>query len=32
MNAVNDALSALGANVSTQPMTPQRILRALGKI
>ena len=32
MNAVNDALRPLGANISQQPMTPQRILAALGKI
>ncbi len=29
MNAVNDALAPLGARVNEQPMTPQRILRAL---
>jgi carbon-monoxide dehydrogenase large subunit len=29
MNAVNDALLPLGARVTAQPMTPQRILRAL---
>lgn len=33
MNAVNDALRPLGAAVLSQmPMTPQRILRALGKV
>ena len=32
MNAINDALAPLGAYVDTQPMTPQRILRALGKV
>lgn len=30
MNAVNDALSPLGAQISTQPMTPERIVRSLG--
>jgi len=32
MNAINDALASLGANVSVQPFTPQRVLQALGKI
>jgi carbon-monoxide dehydrogenase large subunit len=32
MNAINDALAPLNANVSVQPFTPQRILAALGKI
>jgi aerobic carbon-monoxide dehydrogenase large subunit len=32
MNAVNDALAPLNANVNAQPITPQRILRALGKV
>jgi len=33
MNAVNDALRPLGAaTLSQMPMTPQRILRALGKV
>lgn len=33
MNAVNDALRPLGANALSQmPMTPQRILRALGRV
>ena len=32
MNAVNDALHGLGAEVLDQPMTPERVLRALGKI
>jgi carbon-monoxide dehydrogenase large subunit len=31
MNAVNDALAPLGARVTAQPFTPERILRALGK-
>ncbi|MEI6717037.1 MAG: xanthine dehydrogenase family protein molybdopterin-binding subunit [Betaproteobacteria bacterium] len=32
MNAINDALAPLNANVSVQPFTPQRVLAALGKI
>ncbi len=32
MNAVNDALRPLGANVTRAPMTPERILRALGRV
>lgn len=32
MNAINDALSPLGAKVFAQPFTPERILKALGKI
>lgn len=32
MNAVNDALHSLGAEVLDQPMTPERVLRALRKI
>jgi carbon-monoxide dehydrogenase large subunit len=32
MNAVNDALRPLGARVTAQPMTPESILIALGKI
>jgi carbon-monoxide dehydrogenase large subunit len=32
MNAINDALRPLGAQISQMPMTPQRILRALGTI
>lgn len=33
MNAINDALKPLGAKpLTTHPMTPQRILRALGKV
>ncbi len=32
MNAINDALAPFGANVAAQPFTPQRILRALGKV
>jgi carbon-monoxide dehydrogenase large subunit len=32
MNAINDALAPFGAEIATMPMTPERILRALGKI
>jgi len=32
MNAVNDALQPLGGNVIEQPMTPERVLAALGKL
>lgn len=32
MNAVNDALRPLGASIATVPMTPERILRALGRV
>ena len=32
MNAVNDALRPFGAHVTTQPMTPEVILEALGKV
>jgi carbon-monoxide dehydrogenase large subunit len=32
MNAVNDALKPLGAKLSQMPMTPERILRALGTV
>jgi carbon-monoxide dehydrogenase large subunit len=32
MNAVNDALRPLGVSIFEQPMTPERILRALGKV
>jgi len=32
MNAINDALSPLGAVVTAQPFTPQRVLKALGKV
>ncbi len=32
MNAINDALLLLGARVTQQPFTPERILRALGKV
>jgi hypothetical protein len=32
LNAVNDAISPFGARLSTLPMSPERILRALGRI
>lgn len=32
MNAINDALKPLDAKLSEQPMTPERVLRALGTI
>jgi carbon-monoxide dehydrogenase large subunit len=32
MNAVNDALRPFGARVMTQPMTPEVVLQALGKV
>jgi carbon-monoxide dehydrogenase large subunit len=32
LNAINDALAPLGAEVLELPCTPQRILRALGKV
>ncbi|MDH5538671.1 MAG: molybdopterin-dependent oxidoreductase, partial [Rhizobacter sp.] len=32
MNAINDALAPLSASVTSQPITPEKILRALGKI
>ena len=32
MNAVNDALRPFGARVTAQPMTPESVLTALGKI
>ncbi|MDH3319109.1 MAG: molybdopterin-dependent oxidoreductase, partial [Betaproteobacteria bacterium] len=32
MNAINDALAPLGARVTSMPLTPERILRALGKV
>jgi carbon-monoxide dehydrogenase large subunit len=31
MNAINDAISTLGASVNSQPITPARLLKALGK-
>ena len=32
MNAINDALSPFNARVTAQPFTPERVLRALGKV
>jgi len=32
MNAINDALAPFGVRVASQPITPEKILRALGKI
>ena len=32
MNAINDALRPMGAEVTQMPMTPQRVLRALGVV
>lgn len=32
MNAINDALAALNAQVWSQPITPEKILRALGSV
>jgi carbon-monoxide dehydrogenase large subunit len=32
MNAINDALAPLGAAVWSQPITPEKILRALGQV
>ncbi|MGI9520090.1 MAG: xanthine dehydrogenase family protein molybdopterin-binding subunit [Hyphomicrobiaceae bacterium] len=32
MNAVNDALSPVGVSIETMPMTPERILKALGVV
>ena len=32
MNAINDALAPFKARVTEQPFTPERILRALGKV
>ncbi|MFG5410194.1 xanthine dehydrogenase family protein molybdopterin-binding subunit [Piscinibacter sakaiensis] len=32
MNAINDALAPFGAQVLSQPITPEKILRALGKV
>jgi len=32
MNAINDALAPLNARVTSQPATPERILRALGRV
>lgn len=32
MNAINDALAPFGAHVFSQPFTPEKVLRALGKV
>jgi carbon-monoxide dehydrogenase large subunit len=32
MNAINDALAPLGARVNSMPFTPEKILKALGKV
>jgi carbon-monoxide dehydrogenase large subunit len=32
LNAVNDALAPLGARLAAQPITPLRVLRALGRV
>jgi hypothetical protein len=32
MNAINDAIAPFGATVHSQPITPQKVLRALGKV
>jgi aerobic carbon-monoxide dehydrogenase large subunit len=32
MNAINDALSPFSVEVASQPITPEKILRALGKV
>jgi carbon-monoxide dehydrogenase large subunit len=32
MNAINDALASLHAEVWSQPITPEKILRALGHV
>jgi carbon-monoxide dehydrogenase large subunit len=32
MNAINDALAPFKTHVHSQPITPQKILRALGKV
>ncbi len=32
MNAINDALAPFGVGVAEQPITPARILRALGRV
>jgi carbon-monoxide dehydrogenase large subunit len=31
-NAINDALASLGGEVTAQPYTPERILRALARV
>jgi carbon-monoxide dehydrogenase large subunit len=32
MNAINDALRPFGAQVTEMPFTPERVLRALGRL
>jgi len=32
MNAINDGLAPFAARVASQPITPEKILRALGRI
>jgi carbon-monoxide dehydrogenase large subunit len=32
LNAVNDALAPFGARVTSQPITPEVVLRALGRL
>jgi len=32
MNAINDALAPFSVRVTSQPFTPEKILRALGKV
>jgi hypothetical protein len=32
MNAINNALKQVGAEVISQPITPEKVLKALGKI
>ncbi|MBM3566629.1 MAG: xanthine dehydrogenase family protein molybdopterin-binding subunit, partial [Alphaproteobacteria bacterium] len=32
MNAINDAIAPLGGKISIMPCTPERVLRALGKV
>ena len=32
MNAINDALISLNTEVTSQPITPEKVLKALGKI
>jgi|GEM_PF-4115537 len=32
MNAINDALRPFQARVTAQPVTPERVLQALGKV
>ena len=32
MNAINDAIQPFGKHVSDMPFTPERILKALGKV